>query len=98
MRGSRRRTTVRHVCDARAVRDRIARARVGHDAADIFVRHDDVALGVRPHGIYRNDVVDRSGARMYVVFLTNRVNPTRENTAIQQIRPALHDAVMSALA
>jgi len=34
---------------------------------------------------------------LYVVFLTNRVNPTRENTAIQQIRPALHDAVMSAL-
>lgn len=33
----------------------------------------------------------------YVVFLTNRVNPTRENTAIQLIRPALHDAVMSAL-
>ena len=30
---------------------------------------------------------------LYVVFLTNRVNPTRENTAIQQIRPALHDAV-----
>jgi CubicO group peptidase (beta-lactamase class C family) len=34
---------------------------------------------------------------VYVVFLTNRVNPTRENTAIQQIRPALHDAVISAL-
>ena len=34
---------------------------------------------------------------VYVVFLTNRVNPTRENTAIQQIRPELHDAVMSAL-
>lgn len=34
---------------------------------------------------------------LYVVFLTNRVNPTRENTAIQKIRPALHDAVMSAL-
>jgi CubicO group peptidase (beta-lactamase class C family) len=34
----------------------------------------------------------------YVVFLTNRVNPTRENTAIQQIRPALHDAVLTALA
>ena len=34
---------------------------------------------------------------VYVVLLTNRVNPTRENTAIQQIRPALHDAVMSAL-
>ena len=34
---------------------------------------------------------------VYVVFLTNRVNPTRENTAIQRIRPALHDAVLSAL-
>jgi CubicO group peptidase (beta-lactamase class C family) len=33
----------------------------------------------------------------YVVFLTNRVHPTRDNTAIQQIRPALHDAVMDAL-
>ncbi len=34
---------------------------------------------------------------IYVVFLTNRVNPTRENTAIQRIRPALHDAVIEAL-
>jgi CubicO group peptidase (beta-lactamase class C family) len=34
---------------------------------------------------------------LYVVFLTNRVNPSRENTAIQQIRPALHDAVIEAL-
>jgi CubicO group peptidase (beta-lactamase class C family) len=34
---------------------------------------------------------------VYVVFLTNRVNPTRDNTAIQKIRPALHDAVLSAL-
>lgn len=34
----------------------------------------------------------------YVVFLTNRVNPTRENIAIQKIRPALHDAVLTALA
>ena len=33
----------------------------------------------------------------YVVFLTNRVNSTRENTAIQAIRPALHDAVFGAL-
>ena len=34
---------------------------------------------------------------VYVVFFTNRVNPTRENTAIQQIRPALHDAVLAGL-
>jgi len=34
---------------------------------------------------------------VYMVFLTNRVNPTRENTAIQRIRPALHDAVIDAV-
>jgi CubicO group peptidase (beta-lactamase class C family) len=31
---------------------------------------------------------------VYVVLLTNRVHPTRENQAIQQLRPAVHDAVM----
>jgi CubicO group peptidase (beta-lactamase class C family) len=33
---------------------------------------------------------------LYVVFLTNRVNPTRENKRIQKVRPALHDAVIEA--
>jgi CubicO group peptidase (beta-lactamase class C family) len=36
--------------------------------------------------------------QVYVVLLTNRVNPTRENASIQTIRPALHDAVLFALA
>jgi len=40
--------------------------------------------------------IDRD-REVYVVFLTNRVNPTRENTQIQQVRPALHDAVIVAL-
>ena len=35
--------------------------------------------------------------QLFVVLLTNRVNPTRENTQIQQVRPALHDAVVQAL-
>src|SRR5271170_297155 len=35
--------------------------------------------------------------QLFVVLLTNRVHPTRENTQIQQVRPALHDAVMQAL-
>ena len=35
---------------------------------------------------------------VYVVLLTNRVHPTRNNEAILRIRPALHDAVMDALA
>ena len=34
---------------------------------------------------------------IYVVLLTNRVHPTPENQAIQQVRPALHDAVMEEL-
>jgi beta-glucosidase-like glycosyl hydrolase/CubicO group peptidase (beta-lactamase class C family) len=35
--------------------------------------------------------------QLFVVLLTNRVHPTRENTKIQQVRPALHDAVTQAL-
>jgi CubicO group peptidase (beta-lactamase class C family) len=31
---------------------------------------------------------------VYVVLLTNRVHPSRENEAIRTIRPAFHDAVM----
>jgi CubicO group peptidase (beta-lactamase class C family) len=34
---------------------------------------------------------------LYVVFLTNRVHPTRENTAIRQVRATLHDAVIAEL-
>ena len=30
----------------------------------------------------------------YVVLLTNRVNPTRDNKGIKDFRPALHDAIM----
>ncbi len=35
---------------------------------------------------------------LYVVLLTNRVHPTRENTRIQAIRPAFHDAVIEEFA
>ena len=34
---------------------------------------------------------------VYVVLLTNRVHPTRQNDAIRQVRPAFHDAVLDAL-
>jgi CubicO group peptidase (beta-lactamase class C family) len=34
--------------------------------------------------------------QLFVVLLTNRVHPTRENIKIQQVRPAVHDAVMQA--
>ena len=34
---------------------------------------------------------------VYVVLLTNRVHPSRENDAINGVRPALHDAILDAL-
>src|SRR6266852_5239411 len=35
--------------------------------------------------------------QLFVVLLTNRVNPTRENHKIAEVRPDLHDAVMKSL-
>jgi beta-glucosidase-like glycosyl hydrolase/CubicO group peptidase (beta-lactamase class C family) len=35
--------------------------------------------------------------QLFVVLLTNRVNPTRENHKIVEVRPAVHDAIMQAL-
>jgi beta-N-acetylhexosaminidase len=35
--------------------------------------------------------------QLFVVFLTNRVNPTRENHKIAEVRPAVHDAIMKGL-
>jgi beta-N-acetylhexosaminidase len=35
--------------------------------------------------------------QLFVVFLTNRVHPTRENTKIQKVRVELHDTVMQGL-
>ena len=34
---------------------------------------------------------------LYVVLLTNRVHPTRENNAIRELRPRIHDAVVAAV-
>lgn len=35
--------------------------------------------------------------RLYIILLTNRVHPTRENTLIREARPAVADAVVRAL-
>ena len=34
---------------------------------------------------------------LFVILLTNRVNPTRANEQIRQLRPAVHDAIFQAL-
>jgi CubicO group peptidase (beta-lactamase class C family) len=36
--------------------------------------------------------------RLFLILLTNRVYPTRENDAIRRVRPAVADAVVRALA
>ncbi len=35
--------------------------------------------------------------QIFVILLTNRVHPTRDNRGIRDVRPAFHDAVMEAL-
>jgi CubicO group peptidase (beta-lactamase class C family) len=35
--------------------------------------------------------------QVYVVLLTNRIHPTRGNTKIKNVRPAVHDAVMDGM-
>jgi beta-glucosidase-like glycosyl hydrolase/CubicO group peptidase (beta-lactamase class C family) len=37
------------------------------------------------------------GRRLFVILLTNRVYPTRENDKIAAVRPAVHDAVIESL-
>jgi len=35
--------------------------------------------------------------KIFVILLTNRINPTRNNTRINRIRPELHDSIMKSL-
>ena len=35
--------------------------------------------------------------QLYLILLTNRVHPTRENNLIREVRPAVADAVVRAL-
>src|SRR5207245_5748722 len=40
----------------------LARARLGHDAANVLMRHADVAQGLRSRGVYRNVTLARPRA------------------------------------
>ena len=56
----------------------LARARLGHDAADLVVRHAAVAARLRPHRLHRHVALDRSRRAISTwCCLTNRVHPTR---------------------
>ena len=72
-------------------------ARVGHDAADLVVRHSVVRVRDRSHRVHRHVAVARPATDRYAVLLTNRVHPTRDNDRIQQVRRDFHDAVATDL-
>ena len=56
-----RRSSSRRVHDASRRARQFARARLGHDAADLVMRHADVAVRVRPRRLHRHVALDRSG-------------------------------------
>jgi beta-N-acetylhexosaminidase len=64
----------------------------GSSSGDFFSPHSFGHTGFTGTSIWIDP--DR---QLFVVLLTNRVNPTRENQKIAQVRPALHDAVIQGL-
>ena len=66
----------------------LARARLGHDAAHLVVRHAPVGARARSHGFTGTSLWIDPEQDLYVVFLTNRVHPARDNNAIQPVRRA----------
>ena len=51
--------TVGHVPRARRCTGKFARARMGHDATDLYVRHSHDADGRWPHRVHRHVTLDR---------------------------------------
>jgi CubicO group peptidase (beta-lactamase class C family) len=68
------------------------KSKEGSSAGDLFSMSSFGHLGFTGTSVW----VDPE-RNLFVVFLTNRVHPTRANNKISNVRPALHDAVMSAL-
>src|SRR5437588_9501050 len=66
----------------------------GGSSGHYFSAHSFGHTGFTGTSIWIDPEPDR---QLFVVFLTNRVHPTRENQKIQQVRRDLHDAVMQAL-
>jgi beta-N-acetylhexosaminidase len=65
---------------------------VGSFAGDVAPRTTFLHTGFTGTSV----MVDRDN-QIIVVFLTNRVNPTRESHKISEVRPAVHNAVYRAL-
>ena len=70
---------------------------MGHDAAHVVLRSATVADCVGHTGFSGTSLWIDWERDLYIVLLTNRVHPTRENNQIRAIRPAFHDAVVDAV-
>lgn len=67
------------------------RSAQGSSAGELFSAHSVGHLGFTGTSVWID--LER---QVHVILLTNRVHPSRNNTAIRSFRPRLHDAVMRA--
>ncbi len=65
----------------------------GSSAGTLFSRHAVGHLGFTGTSVWLD--LDR---RRHVILLTNRVHPNRDNEAIRELRPLIHDRIVQALA
>jgi CubicO group peptidase (beta-lactamase class C family) len=68
-------------------------------AWDTMLPTSSCGTRLSPHAIGHTGFTGTSvwidpGRDLYVVFLTNRVHPTRDNNQIQRVRRAVHDAIV----
>ena len=68
------------------------KSKTGSSAGDLF---SDDSYGHT--GFTGTSVWTDPERKLFVVFLTNRVYPTRENHKLFKVRPALHNAVIEVL-
>lgn len=83
-----------------------ARVPVGNSARalgwDVPTENSSTGHYFSPHSFGHNGFTGTSmwfdpDRELFVILLTNRVNPTRANEKIRQVRPALHDTILESL-
>ncbi|MCZ6703305.1 MAG: serine hydrolase [Ignavibacteria bacterium] len=68
------------------------KSNTGSSAGDLFDSTSFGHLGFTGTSVWIDPTRE-----LFVVFLTNRVNPTRENIKLYKVRPALHNAIIKAI-
>ena len=68
------------------------KSNTGSSAGDLFDSTSFGHLGFTGTSVWIDPKRD-----LFVVFLTNRVYPTRKNKKLHKVRPALHNAIIKAI-